>query len=190
MRLLKLAPDSFTVAATPPISSRRRSMTPAPCGASAIAAPATRSETNTKPSSGSSSITSHLDLDDLADPEVADRLHDDGAAHHHLTHALLEQEAHVFRVDEHQRAREHGGQRQQHVAGEAPVRGMDPHLTQNLEALADDVGEVVEDLGQVAARVPLNQDGRHEEPHVEQPDPVRELVERILERQTEVLLIE
>ena len=48
-------------------------------------------------------------------------------------------------------------QRQQHVAGQAAVRGVDPHLAQDLEALADDVGEVLENLGQVAAGLALDQ---------------------------------
>mgnify|MGYP003289361431 CR=1 FL=1 len=33
-------------------------------------------------------VTLHLDLDDLLDPQVPDRLHHEGAKEHHLPHAL------------------------------------------------------------------------------------------------------
>ena len=58
-------------------------------------------------------------------------------------------------------------QRQQHVAGEAAVRRVHAHLPQNLEPLADDVREVVENLRQVAAGLALDQHGGDEEPDVE-----------------------
>ena len=63
---------------------------------------------------------------------------------------------HVLRADERQRHRQRRRQRQQHVAGEPAVRGVDAHLPQNLEALADHVRQVVEDLGQVAAGLALD----------------------------------
>ena len=85
---------------------------------------------------------------------------------------------------------EHRRQRQQHVAGEPAVRRVDPHLAENLEALADDVREVLENLGQVAARLALDQDRGREEPDVEQRHADRQVVERVLQRQTEVLLVE
>jgi hypothetical protein len=40
---------------------------------------------------------------------------------------------------------------------------VDPNLALNLEALADDVGQVVEDLGEVAAGFALQHDGGDEE---------------------------
>ena len=60
------------------------------------------------------------------------------------------------------------GSAQQHVAGEAAVRGVHAHLPANLEPLAHDVREVVENLGQVAAGVALDQHGGDEEADVEQ----------------------
>ena len=108
----------------------------------------------------------------------------------HLAHALAEQQVHVLRVDERQRDAEHRRQRQQHVAGEAAVRRVDPHLAQNLEALADDVREVLEDLRQVAAGLALDQDRGREEPHVEQRHAHGQVLERVLHRQAEVLLVE
>src|SRR5687767_15013046 len=90
----------------PPISPNRRSINAAAPGASAIAAAATSSEPNRNASRGSNRFTLHLDLDDLANPEVADRLHDDGDANRHLPHAVLEQQLGVLRADERQRERE------------------------------------------------------------------------------------
>ncbi len=109
---------------------------------------------------------------------------------HHLAHALAEQQLHVLRVDERQRDGERRRQRQQHVAGEAAVRRVHAHLALDLEALADDVREVVENLRQVAAGVALDQHRGDEEPHVEQAEALRQLVERVAQRQPEVLLIE
>src|SRR6186997_938872 len=122
-------------------------MTALPLGDSTMAAAAMSSETNTNPSSGRMTVTLYLDLDDLANPEVANRLHDDGAHDHHLAHLFLEQQIHVLGIHP----------RQQHIAGETAVRGVDPDLPQNLESLAHYVCEVVENLRQVAARFSLNQ---------------------------------
>ena len=79
----------------------------------------------------------------------------------------LEEQLHVLGIDERQRDRQRRRQRQQHVAGEAAVRGVHAHLPLDLEPLAHDVREVVENLGQVAAGVALNQHGGDEEPDVE-----------------------
>ncbi len=73
-----------------------------------------------------------------------------------------------------------GRQRHQHVARKAPVGRVDADLPQNLEALTHDVGEVVENLGEVAAGLTLNQDGGHEEFHVENRHALGHLVERVL----------
>ena len=81
-------------------------------------------------------------------------------------------------------------QRQQHVRREAAVRRVDAHLAQHLEPLADDVREVVENLRQVAAGVALDQHRGDEEADVEQRHPLGQLVQRVAQRQAEVLLVE
>jgi hypothetical protein len=63
------------------------------------------------------------------------------------------------------------------------VGGVGAHLPQDLEALAHDVRQVVEDLGQVAAGLALNRDARDEEPDVHHRHAFGQLVQRILERQ-------
>ena len=97
---------------------------------------------------------------------------------------------HVFRVDEHQRNGQKRRQGQQHVAGHAPVRGVDAHLAENLEPLAHDVGEVVENLREVAAGLSLDEHGGREEPHVDERHPDGHVVQRVLEGQAVVLLLE
>src|SRR4029453_9481127 len=165
-------------------------MIAAPLGDSTMAAAAMSSETNTNPSSGRRTVTLYLDLDDFTNPEVTNRLHDDGAHDHHLAHALLEQQIHVLGIHPREHDTQRGRERQQHIAGEAAVRRGAPDLPQNLESLTDDVCEVVENLGEVAASLPLNQDGSDEEPHIQMRYSLGQLVQRVLQRKTEVLLIE
>src|SRR5581483_4886852 len=116
---------------------------------------AMRSDTNRNASTGRSNVTLHLDLDDLSNPHEPDRLQDHTGNQHRLTHALVEEWRHELGIDVRQRDRKRRGQRQQHVAGKSPVRGMHADLAQDLETLADDVCEVVEDLGEIAASLAL-----------------------------------
>src|SRR4029077_14915252 len=76
------------------------------------------------------------------------------------------------------------------VPGEAAVRRVHADLAANLEPLADDMREVVEDFGEGAAGVTLDQHGGDEEADVEERHALGELVQRIAQRQAEVLLIE
>src|SRR5688572_26649554 len=131
-------------------SSSRRSMAEARRGISAIAAAVMIRVPKTNASNGRSIVTLHLDFDDLLDPQVPDGLHDERAEEHHLPHALPEQQVHVLGVDERQRDTEHRRQSEQHVAGEPAVRRVNPNLAEDLEALAHDVREVLEDLREVA----------------------------------------
>ena len=85
---------------------------------------------------------------------------------------------------------QHRRQRQQHVAGESAVRRVDADLAENLEPLAHHVRQVLENLGEVAAGLTLNQHRGREEPDVEQRHAEREVVERVFHRQPEVLLVE
>src|SRR5215203_2792355 len=91
-----------------PVSSpsRRAIVVVAPCDMY-IAAATTSSETNRNPIRGSSTITLHLDLDDLANPEEADRLHHDRAKDHRAPHLRFDQRLDVLGADD----RQHQGQR-------------------------------------------------------------------------------
>src|SRR5262249_46190780 len=89
---------------------------------------------------------SNLNLDDLLNPEVADGLHHRRTEQQHLTHVLAKQRLHVPAVDHGERDAESARQRQQDVAGHTTVRRVNPNLTKNLESLADDSSEIVENL--------------------------------------------
>ena len=91
----------------------------------------------------------------------------------------------MFGIDERQRNGERRRQREQHVAGEAAVRGVHADLPLDLEPLAHDVREVVENLGEVAAGIPLDEHGRHEEADVENRDAGSHLVQRVTQRQAD-----
>src|SRR4029450_6555357 len=122
------------------MTSRRRSASPAFRPLSAYVMPVTINEPNTNARIGRSSVTLHLDLDDLLDPEEPNRLHDEAGDDHNVAHALLEEQVHVLRVDEGEREGEKCRQRHQHVPGEPAVRRVHAHLAADLEPLADDVG--------------------------------------------------
>src|SRR4051812_23347866 len=171
-------------------SSMRRSIAPARLGMRAIAIAAMTIDPNTNASNGRNIVTLHLYLDDLLDPQEADGLHHERARQEHPAERLVEEHVHVIGVDERERDAQHRRQREQDVPGEASVRGVDPDLAQDLEALAHDVREVLQDLRQVAARLPLNQHRGGEETYVEQRHAERQVVERVLHRQAEVLLVE
>src|SRR5262245_44368377 len=75
-------------------------------------------------------IALYLDLDDLLDPEVADRLHDRGGAEQHVADPFAEEQLHVIGIDERERDGQERGQREQHVAGQPAVRRVDADLAQ------------------------------------------------------------
>src|SRR6185436_4682695 len=110
----------------PVTSPRRCSIVLAAFGDKASAAAATSSDANKNARSGSKSITSNLDPDDLADPEESDDLHDQHGDQHRLAHLVGEQHLHVLGIDIAQYNRERWGQRQEDEGGEAAVRRMDP----------------------------------------------------------------
>src|SRR6476620_11881728 len=86
---------SGTSTCVAPTTSRRRSARPAFLPVRAKVTPVTTREANTKARIGSSSVTSHLDLDDLLDPEEPGGLHQDAGHNHHLSHLLFEQQVHM-----------------------------------------------------------------------------------------------
>src|SRR5687768_16728423 len=95
-----------TITRAPRISPRRCSTIPPPAGARTIATAPMISAMNRNARSGRRIVTLHLDLDDLADPEEADRLQHHGADDHHLSQAFVEQELHLVGRDERQRHRQ------------------------------------------------------------------------------------
>ena len=172
-------------------SSSRRSIATERAGISAYAAATTSAVPNTKASSGSIRVTAHTSIFTTCLIQKYPTICMTAAAPSSMwpmrsrksscmCSGLMNESA----IDEEHR------QREQHVAGQPAVRRVDAHLAEDLEALADDVGEVLEDLGQVAAGLALDQDRGREEPHVEQRHADGEVRQRVLQRQAEVLLVE
>jgi len=65
---------------------------------------------------------------------------------------------------------------------------VNPDLALNLEALANDVGEVIENFGEVAAGFALQHDGGDEEFYVDERDTLGEVHEGIANGHAELLL--
>ena len=63
-------------------------------------------------------------------------------------------------------------------------------LALQLEPLADDLPQTGEDLAQVAAGLFLQDHRRHEETHIQQGNPIRQVIERRIQRRAEILLVE
>ena len=63
-------------------------------------------------------------------------------------------------------------------------------VAQDAEALADDARDRLHDLGQVAARLALDDDRGDEELEVERVDALGQVDQRLLDVETEVLLVE
>ena len=72
------------------------------------------------------------------------------------------------------------------VARQALLRGQGPDLALDADALADGVRDRVEDLGEVAADLVLDGDGRGHQLEVVRADAPDHVLERLLERQAEV----
>src|SRR5947207_16014634 len=99
-------------------------------GDNTMYAPAIRSEANTKASSGSRIVTLHLDLDDLADPDIANHLHHDRHRQQLLAELFVEEQLHMSGIDDLERHAERRRQRHQHPAREPAMGRVDADLAQ------------------------------------------------------------
>jgi hypothetical protein len=75
----------------------------------------------------------------------------------------------------------------QRGAGHAAVRADGANPASQLKPLADNVGQLVKNFGQVAARSFLKQDRGHKKVHVQRRYAFRQLLERRIQRQAEVV---
>src|SRR5580658_4170175 len=93
----------------------------------------------------------YLDVHDLLHDAVADQLERDRRAEHHLTHVVLEEEVDVIGSGiKHQH-----GDRDRNAAergcGHAAMRADGANSPAQFEAFADDIGQLVQNLGQITA---------------------------------------
>src|ERR1039458_4339193 len=83
---------------------------------------------------------------------------------------------------------DHGrGQSHEQHHGETSLGGVNADLAQNLEAFADYIGQVVKNLGQIAAGFALQHDRRHEELDVDQGHAIGQVEQSVAHREPEFL---
>src|SRR5262249_53729370 len=130
----------------------------------------------------------HLDVDDLANHQGAEQLHDEGVHAHLDTELRGPQFFHIVVLDVEHDQEQQEGQRHQDDARQPAFRREGLDLAEDAETFADDVADLVEDFGEVAAGGSLDADGGHEEAQVEVGNAVAHRLEGVVDRNAEVLL--
>src|SRR5258706_1036333 len=131
-----------------------------------------------------------LDFHDLLHDEVADDLQRHGRAQHDVADVVGEEELDVVRVGETQKTR-HGDRNQaERGGGHAAVRADSADASAKLEALGDHIGQLVQNLSQVAARTLLQQHCRDEEVDIERRYALGKLLQSYLDGQSQVVFFE
>src|SRR5579864_6494305 len=115
-------------------------------------------------------MTLNLDFHDLLHDEVADNLQRHGRAQHNVADVVGEEELDVIRIGVEHENRHRDGNQAERGGRHAAMRADGPDASAELEALADHVGQLVQNLSQVAARALLQQHGRNEEVDIERRD--------------------
>ena len=100
----------------------------------------------------------------------------DGDGQHLLAQRVGEQQRDVLGIELVDGDEQHQRQGQEDDAGEAAFAGQGLDLPPDAEAVADQAADLVEDFGQVAARLPLQDHGGDEEPQVEVGDALGQAV--------------
>src|SRR6266576_4162017 len=117
----------------------------------------------------------YLNPNDFSDDEVTHRLQRETADQQYVSDWVGKQWLDETPVQGKQRGHDQGRHAHQEHHGQPALRGVYPHLPKDLEALANDIGKVVEDLCQVAAGLALQHDGGDEEFNVDQGHALREV---------------
>src|SRR5262249_43608199 len=128
------------------------------------------------------SQTSDIDVHDLPHPQDAEQHQHDRRAQHHQPDGRGDEQPDVARVDRRHVEPDRDREQREHPRGEAPFRGEHLDLPTEHRALAEGVGNRVEDLGQVPADLPLDVDRKHRPLDGGTPHPLGESLERILRR--------
>src|SRR6185312_15465180 len=101
----------------------------------------------------------NLHIDDLANDKAAD----DGHAARDIEQFDADfgppEQAHVLGVDEIEQKTEDNGKHGENPSGHSSLRSVGTDLTPETEAFADDVGDLVEHLGEVTPTFLLDEDG-------------------------------
>src|SRR5437764_10556899 len=115
---------------------------------------------------GTNSISSDLNLNDPSNYKISDRLQHDPCSEQRMADGIVKQRADETRI--HNQHGHNDGWRKAHQQhhSEPPLRGVNPHLTQYLEALTDHVGQIVQNFRQVATGFTLQHDRGDEKLHI------------------------
>src|SRR5271165_190553 len=132
---------------------------------------------------------SYLNLNNLANHEVTHGLQGDAGHQQGMANGIVKKRFDELRAEDGENG--HHGWRHGHQQGhgEAALGGVDPNLALDLEALADDVGQVVENFGEVAAGFALEHDGGDEEFDIDQGHALGEVHKSVAHGHAELLLL-
>src|SRR5579871_5776026 len=126
--------------------------------------------------------------DNLPDHEISHRLQTDSGYQQGVANWISKQWMDEITIDGQHHDHNDGRHSHQQGHSEASLGGVNAHLALNLEALADDIGEIVENFGQVAARLALQHDCGDKEFHIDKGNALRQIHESIAHGHAELLL--
>src|SRR5579885_1414968 len=106
--------------------------------------------------------------------------------HEFVAARVVPEDAHVVGVHEGDGERDEERQAAENPRRHSRRGRQRPQVFENAEALADGVGDLLKNFGEVSARLALNHDRRDAEPQVEERYARGEVFERELERESEV----
>src|SRR5712691_624372 len=131
-----------------------------------------------------------LDFHDLLHDEVADDLQRHGRAQHDVADVVGEEELDVVRIGVKHQNRNGDRNQAERGGGHAAVRADCADASAELEALADHIGQLVQNLSQVDARTLLQQHCRDEEVDIERRYALGQLLQSYLDGQSQVVFFE
>src|SRR5271170_3222396 len=136
------------------------------------------------------SVFLHVHVDDLADNQCSCDGHAGGEIEQLDADGARPKKAHALGVDEIEKDSEDDRKKGKNPSGEASLGSVHANLTLEAEALADDIGGFVEDLGEVSSALFLNEDGGDDDLEILQGDACGKVVHGGLELEAVVLLVE
>src|SRR5258708_8357985 len=92
-----------------------------------------------------------------------------------MANGIVEKRIDKLRAEYLKNRHDDGWHAHQDCHGKAALRGVNPHLALDLETFTDHIGQVIQNLGEVAAGFALQHHGGDEELHVHQPNPLGEI---------------
>src|SRR5713101_8868806 len=136
------------------------------------------------------SIYLNLDRNDLLHDDVADQLEEDGDTRHLIARGIFNKELDIFPVGIEHQERHRDGNDGQGRGRDAAVSADGLDSAAQLEPLADDNRQLIEQLGKITACPLLQQHGGDEKVHFQQWHALGKILQRVLERQAQVLFVE